>query len=251
MCQNPLDPRCKPLKWFVDCPPLGPIDPEALGIPYRGVALLERPDGSGIVDVYDWIGSEHYPNVLDMFYEIGNLGLSRRAPTNLDYSNLTRQSRICLIHERAFVTNRNACYDALAEEADHYDPDALEPWKCPRDRPEHDEDRIWPIGSVRGATGRPMCAALWDEMVEGGDPIHDTNKAPRTIRRQVGATSYEARRWFDKHDPVPQVKPEFAPGIFMRLPLQRFEVVSGDTAKEAKAHKAASVSGLPVATVAE
>ena len=35
--------------------------PEGLGIPARGVAILERPDGSGVYDVWDRIGVKNYP----------------------------------------------------------------------------------------------------------------------------------------------------------------------------------------------
>src|SRR5215208_2774571 len=56
--------------WFDPPLPLGD-----LAVPNRCVALVERPDGSGIFDVYDRIGESGYPNVADMLEEIGRHGL--------------------------------------------------------------------------------------------------------------------------------------------------------------------------------
>lgn len=250
MCKT-ISPRCRPLADFLKCPPIGPIDAEAMGIPYRGVKIVERPDGSGMCDVIDWVGSQHYPNVLDFYYETANLGLSRRAPSNMDYSNLSPGSRIILIHERAIITNADECYEEIADEWHRYDGAVADMMACPKGVPEHNEtNRL----IDRGKIVRPSCASLWWQMVTDGDPVYDTSASPRAVDRCIGDTKYRARRWFDKHDGV-TIKPQYAPGIFMILPLQRFEVVKPtSTASAAKANKslaAAMQSQLPIASVDE
>ena len=83
---------------FLLDPPI-PV-PDELNLPARGVVIRERPDGSGIHDVWDHVGSNHYPNVFDFICEVGNLGLSRHVSSKIDFSLITKDSLIILAHER-------------------------------------------------------------------------------------------------------------------------------------------------------
>jgi len=65
-----------------------------------GVNLVER---QGVWHILDWVGTKYYENVPDYIEELRRFGLSRRIPKNLDFSKLTNESRIILIHEKAIL----------------------------------------------------------------------------------------------------------------------------------------------------
>jgi len=65
-----------------------------------GVNLVER---GGVWHVLDWVGTKHYENVPDYIEELRRFGLSRRLPSNLNFSKLTAESRIILVHEKAII----------------------------------------------------------------------------------------------------------------------------------------------------
>lgn len=131
-------PSGHPVEYFLACPPT-PVDTEALGIAPIGVKVVQV---GKVWHVIDWVGSQHYPNVADYVEEVRRFGVSRRMPKSLDFSKLTAESRILLLHSRAVITHPKPYWD----ERDEFTP-------CPKEVPGHPDD------------GKPdgMCATLWWE----------------------------------------------------------------------------------------
>jgi hypothetical protein len=125
-----------PIEYLLIDPPQ-PVDLDALGIVPRGVHLIEK---EGVWHVFDVVGQDNYPNVCDVLEEGRVLGFSRRCELP-DYSRLTRESRLVLIHQRAFIRNYREYLERFTEqEADDF--------KCPQRR-------------HRVKNLEEMCAGLW------------------------------------------------------------------------------------------
>lgn len=235
-----LSDLSRPLDDFLLCPPW-PVDRVSAGIPARGVAIIERPGLPGVFDVWDHVGSEHYPNVADMLEEGRKMGFSRRASNTMDYSMLTPKSRLILLHNKTVAVNAQAAWAPLAEERLRLDETPLLP-KCRARKAAH-----FPLTDY-GQT----CSALWYEDIRGDVAWDPKSDRPRDILRTIGSTTYAARRWFAKGDMVEAPRIVWAPGAFVMLPLQGFEVVGdGGSEREQKSLAAASRSTLPVEVVEE
>jgi len=89
-----------PLESFVLCPPI-PFDPDEFGISPIGVQLRQFQGETW--HIVDWVGSKYYPNVTDFLEEVRRFGLSRRLPRSLDFSKLTNESRLYLVHSQAWI----------------------------------------------------------------------------------------------------------------------------------------------------
>lgn len=227
-----------PLYKFIIDPPI-PV-PGQMDIPFRGVAIRERPDGSGIFDVYDHVGSEHYPNVLDFIAEVAKLGLSRHVSKLVDFEKITPESRIILAHERAVLTNHNELYERLhrefAEYPDH--PHGLS-CRCITHQEAHDAMIQGPIG-----TNSVCCAGVWNQLITGGEDSFDPTLRPRTVKRTVGDTTYSGFKAPEKFNP------DYQRGFFMALPLSGIELVKGGK-NDADSLDRASQSGIDVTEVNE
>jgi hypothetical protein len=127
----PLGPYGKPLEAFLIDPPTL-IDGEALGLSAVGVTMVER---DGVTHVLDVVGREHYPTVAEFLDEARRLGVSRRIARTSDFSRITKESRLILLHQHADVANA---------------PEFPAAGRCPCEVDEHLED---------GFSG--MCARLW------------------------------------------------------------------------------------------
>ena len=130
----PLGPGGRPVEDFLVDPPVVVEGDrrEALGLSAVGVALVER---DGATHVFDIVGREHYPSVAEFVDEVRRLGVSRRISRNADFSRLSADSRLVLLHEHADVAN------ALEFPSER---------RCPTEREEH-----------LTAGYRGMCARLW------------------------------------------------------------------------------------------
>jgi len=89
--------------------PVVPVD-EA-DIKKVGVTMFER---EGVTHLLDWVGEEYYPTMPDFIEEFERHGLSRRLPSTLDFEKLSMESRIFLVHAKAFVVNPEVLADAGA-----------------------------------------------------------------------------------------------------------------------------------------
>jgi hypothetical protein len=227
--------RCRPIWDFLIDPPQ-PI--AGLNIPNRGVMIRERPDGSGVYDVYDRVGEKFYPNVADFVEETRRMGLSRRLGANTDFDKLTTDSMIFLAHPKAIVTNADLAYQLLWEESDAYT--GAHPWSCRCGKPDH--NRI--LTAIESGTFErplPSCVSLWWELVRGGDEVWDPSKPPRTVRRAMPAFAYEAR-----HAPE-GFSPDYEEGLFLKYRIRNLTVIKDPVADtHVKAVEKAAQSSLPI-----
>ena len=180
-------PRARPLEEFLLDPPQ-PVPPH-LRISPRGVQPIEV---GGVTHVIDWIGSENYPNVCDFLEEVRFAGLSRRIPESFDFGRLTSQSRILLVHARAWVGN-SAAY---------------QPFACPTGTEGH------PVESA-------CCAGVWWRDVEGGVPLVDGSGDTPAVRRTMPGFAYTAARRPDGVTPV------YRSAFFASFPATRLVVIAG------------------------
>jgi hypothetical protein len=201
----------KPIENFLLDPPV-PV-PAMLDLPNRGVAIYGREGGDGeeVFDVYDRVGEASYPNVADFVEEVRKHGLSRRVPSNMDFSTLSDRSTIRLAHPRALITNVAGLYKELAREVRDYLNHPQ--WTCRCNKEDH-KSLAWLF--ARGET----CVSCWWELVRGGEESLDPAHFPRTVERTIGSVSYSARM-----RPA-GFSPEYADAFFMRLPVHRLVVIN-------------------------
>jgi len=184
-----VGPRGVPLETYLLDPPvlLG-----ELVVPARGVVLIER---NGVTHVVDRVGTEHYLNVADYIEESKRHGISRRLPSTLDFARLSGDSRLLLVHDRAWN-------DMIA---------AYSTWSCPKGLADHQPAQ------------RPhMCLGVAWEDVDGGSPIDDRASIDnRCVRRTLPSVSYEARCRPDG------VQPRYRPAFFLSVPCTQLALVGG------------------------
>lgn len=150
-----------------------------LGIAPIGVSVLPRGN-TGIFDVYDWVGSTHYPNVTDWIEEMLNFGsLSRRVTQQLPFDKLTKESLLITLHRRAWTPQPQVLGNAISRTGGVLGPD----FSCRKRTPGH--DRAEEIGNARN----PFCCGLWWHSIIEGEPI---GAVPGQVRRVVGDTTYLA-----------------------------------------------------------
>jgi hypothetical protein len=94
------------------------IDPDVWGISAIGITTFQ--DDLNVTHVLDWVGESHYPEVADFIEEAKRMGVSRKVSSTAPITNLTRESRLYLMHPRAAVTN-----------ADQLTPADLPDFSCP------------------------------------------------------------------------------------------------------------------------
>lgn len=212
-------PTGQPLERFIVDPPRA-IDPEALGVSPVGVTLHEI---RGVTHVFDWIGMTHYHNVADFIEETRRFGASRRLPKNLDFSRLTAQSRMILIHARGYLDNFGQYLMTEPEGARG----------CPSAK--HDPK-----------TTSEMCARQWWQDVEpvgphGADVTGPMDADYRAITRKMPSFSYDA------FQPPMGVKGIRRPAIFLSLPINRLVVIKSDDGSHADtAQRIEETAGIPV-----
>ncbi len=213
--------------------------PEGMDIPDRGVAIIERVvEGkqTGIFDVYDKIGRKHYPNVVDFMFEARKKGISRRISSGTDFSLLSKNSLLVLLHDHAIVDNAHELYRhikvEMAEMTDAHH------WHCPCKVSGHDS---YPQYAALSEDMMPTCIGALNEVVEGGEEIYDPNYEPRSVRREVGDLKYLGR-----HAPI-GFRPGYETGIFMVLPISNIAVIKDPVShKDLQVLERASQSSLDV-----
>jgi hypothetical protein len=90
-----------PLESFLVDPPRI-VDAQELGLNPRGVRLVEI---GGTWHILDWVGSKHYPFITDFLEETRRLGVSRKVSDQLDFSKLSKDSRMLFVHVHGAITN--------------------------------------------------------------------------------------------------------------------------------------------------
>jgi hypothetical protein len=225
---TPLGPNGMPVDYFLVDPPLR-IDPEferSRGLANIGVKLLERPtregEPSGIWDVWDVVGQDNYPNVADMIQEIRGMGVSRRIAANEAFANLSGQSKLLLLHRRAWIENYHDYYGALSIENQDLRAQGKEGMAsdlgCPRTAIA-DLTGLEPHSCEGGGNSAEMCLGVVFDDVRDGEDLFDPGLKPRTVRRTIGDTTYLGRHRPDG------VTPEYGLAVFGRFPIARIDVI--------------------------
>lgn len=248
-----LSPFGKPLEDFLLDPPM-PLPVEELGIspvgmhfiPVRG-GVRGTPPGEEAPALFDWIGSEHYPNVADVVEEwrhclrVGVNPVSRRISRTTDFSKIRAGTKLVEIHARAIIENHAELEAAAAAHAAEIESGILWPL-CPTHKINH---RLSPPASPSG--GAEQCIRLWWEDVEGGRVGPDTLGDGRAVIREIGETTYRARR-------LPRdFRPRYAVGAFAVFAISTIAVVRDpdDPARDEDNLARAGKSGLEVRLVDE
>ena len=222
-----LGPGGSPLEDFLICPPLL-LDVKALGITPVGTKLIKRGSAWHVVD---WVGEEYYPNVCDFTEEIRKFGLSRRLAKNTDFSKLTPESRILLLHSRAYVANFDD-FDAVWAYSEDSRPGHPFP-RCPKGIVGHDQEN---------APG--CCTGVYWQDIVGGTEVAGS-KVPRRCERMMPSFRYHgSARPAD-------VAPEYLPAVFASFPISRIVAVQSTAREDARNRKLLDGAGLPTAFEAE
>jgi hypothetical protein len=190
-----LGPGGRPVESFL-MDPVKPL-PEGFKVHAIGVSFVEHPV-TKVVNVVDWVGAEHYPNVADFVEEVRRFGLSRKISRNAPIERLTSDSKILLVHGRAFVAN-HAEYEPLG-------------W-CRTHRHQPKEIMLPP---------NSHCCSVWWEDVTGGlqvQPDPDFAVDPRMVNRGMPSFSYRAL------SRPTDVSPAYQPAVFAAFPISQLTVV--------------------------
>lgn len=207
--ETPMSEHGLPLEAYIQDPPI-PIDPEEMGLSAVAVKLIER---DGVYHVFDWVGEQHYPNIADFLEEARRFGVSRRLPKTLDFSKLTTETKMVLLHKRACIeaeTNRTVYWDEYIRH-----PQMEYVWRDP-----------CPVAAVMNSgihSPYEMCAGLWWQDIHDGVTTHFEDKElDRLVTVKMPSFDYQAV-WKPS-----DADPRYVPGIFASFSLVNIAVVLDD-----------------------
>lgn len=194
-----LGPNGHPIECFIKDPPI-PIDVTALGLSHVGVKIIEQ---DGVHYIFDWIGSQYYPNVTDLIEEVRRFGASRRLPNTLNFELLSPNSKLVLIHDRVRYKLTDEMRLALSNPQMHHQQ------VCPLIvKAMH--DGFTPQIDLHALQ---QCARHWWYDI---DAPKDTSAGTEIV---VKMPSFEYKG-------ITKVEqPKYEPGIFLVLPIHRIAVV--------------------------
>jgi hypothetical protein len=238
-----LSPYGRPLEEFLVDPPLPP--PEGKGKeelankpqlwvrtartdpadPSTEYVVMNPGTEQPIVDLLLWIGAEFYPYVSDYIEEVRRFGASRKLNPNLDFSQITRWSRMILIHPYALNTlwqeqqRPRTCAKsipghALLERDDEGGEHGLG-WQDEDEALEADAGSEAPLDAHTGP-----CLSKCYELI----PVEAAQNAPAPgetapfCLREIGSTIYSYR-------PTGESAAGLRPGIFAALPITGFALI--------------------------
>lgn len=256
---TPLSASGSPIEAFLVDPPFR-VDPELerrLMLSDVGVKVIKRAKREGdvgpdVYDVWDIVGQNNYPNVADMIQEIRGMGISRRISASEDFALLGPESKLIMLHRRAWIDNYHDYYGALFMENDDLkasSPAMVQDVGCPRRKLNAYYAAsgrtaltvLEPHSCEQDGNSRDLCLGLAFEDVEGGETLYDPTLRPRTVKRSVGDTTYLARHRPDGITPV------YGLAVFGRFPIGQIDVIL-DRANGTHAERIAKAkrSSLPV-----
>jgi len=174
-------PNGAPIESFLIDHPTG-VNPEQLGLSSQGITLIER---AGVWHIVDIVGETHYPYAADFIEEARAIGISRKLPRTSEFSKLTADSTLILIHPKARLKDPQA---AASHTIGFHCP-------CGKGHPATDPCAAWhwfaPPATVQG-----------------------------TLKRRLKRTTYEVKPLFTG---APDLK--FTPAYFMRVPISNLSVI--------------------------
>lgn len=197
-------PNGHPVECFVKDPPI-PLDVNAIGLGHVGVKLIER---NGVYHIFDWVGEGYYPNVTDFIEEVRKFGASRRLPKTLDFSKLTEQSTLVLVHSRGAWTESGATFDQMTAMMKETNDDHHPPQLCP--------EIVKSMHHGVFSSEHLPCSSLW---WYDHDADNSQEKASGILyKREMPSLAYSAvvRPW---------LMPSYIPAIFMILPIHQIAIV--------------------------
>lgn len=172
--------------------------PEWTGdVPLRSPFLVESKDGERNHMVLG-VGKKHYPTVPDFVEEARKLAVSKRIPRDFDFSQLTQgESYIILMHPRAIPT-----FDYEVKRG------------CMRSSTAEHEciHKLWPLSALEGSKDSHHIVEEGDGLVRIKIPCGRSYTVEKPI--EPGKEKYQPTA--------------FDPGLFLRLPITRFEFVNSE-----------------------
>jgi hypothetical protein len=219
----PLSATGLPLENFL-CDPAIRI-PDELELPNRGMVLRTTEDGTNIL--YDLIGKDNYPNVLDFVEEVRAMGLSRRIQSNFDFSQLNGKTIYCAVHPRGYVANES-WYREYARENPIAGDDGISretPWPCPK------------LQHTKGSNHTEPCSAVWWHDIAPGPDVSPTGYDRIVEVAQPSAPPYRAM------SRPPGILPIYYPAIVLTLPLRKLSVIRGEDGEHEKPLQNAAQAG--------
>lgn len=269
----PLSADGKPLEHFIVCKPV-PIVADDYNLSNVGVKLVDleevcltckgvsAPKGKGkyvtpcsacdgtgtetVTHVFDIVGQEYYPNIADFLEEARRLGVSRRMELEdgRQYARLSTRSRLMLLHHRAVFNSPAAVFGGMGYTEELRFARA----SCPKGLTEHD---LTPWLAGMAAKGNrigtaPGCSALyWNVLEDAILPIPEDQvpyivgkKDPmptpdnRFVERRLVSGTYRGYRF------PPELRPDYALGIFAVFPLVKIDVVDPEGVYEGRVKRA-------------
>lgn len=130
-----------PIERFLNCPPWK-VNLNDLGLSQQGMRIIERTDmfgvGTGIYDLWDYIGHTSYPYATDFIEEARRFGTSRLIPKTVlesaEFKLLTPDtSEHIFVHDRALLT---------LESAEKLYKNRHQLQSCPANNPRHENMNV-------------------------------------------------------------------------------------------------------------
>ncbi len=182
-----------------------------------GMTMWERNGVNHLVDV---VGECHYPNPADFVEESRRMGLSRRISNKFPLDKLTPgQSRIILVHNKAYINNWRELYEGRTTQ---------DLPQCPTHNAAHD---------LSVDRNKAMCARCWYM-------DHEAPAGSMQVRHMVETPSVTYRA----HYRTSGVESSYTPAIFMSWPITNIAVITGPESHET-ANKVRSLTSLLVEEV--
>jgi len=235
--ESGLSPYGRPLEEFLVDPPLPPPEGKGKeelankpqmwvrtartdpGDPSTEYVVMNPGTEQPIVDLLLWIGAEFYPYVSDFIEEVRRFGASRKLNPNLDLSQLTRWSRMILIHPYALNTlweeqqRPHTCAKsipghALAERGEEGE-EQEHGWQDEGEAPEVASEEEAPLDAHRG----PCLSKCYELIpIEVAQNAAEPGEAAPFCLREIGSTIYSYR-------PTGESADGLRPGIFAALAI--------------------------------
>lgn len=218
----------KPLEhYLVDTPVT--LSSLGLRLQHLGVQMIE--DKQGVYHIVDCVGKGFYPSPVHFYAEVLHHGASRKIHTDaIDWSKLTKKSRLLVVHEHAYIANHSEYYDAICDTDGNMPLD----WDCMKGRADHN--------NTKPST---MCVnLLWADT----DP-NDATQAH--VGTKWGLSCLERKiangEIFETCERPSIVSPTYKPAIYMSLPISKVEIIfDPHTSKHIAARAAVKATALPV-----
>lgn len=203
------NPLAIPINAFLFDPSWVPTDNEGnMHFPNAvGLHMVENPWEEGVVDVWDWIGEEHYAYFPDFWEETMRYGLSRRISGTADFDLLSKKSQIIGFHRKGVLSATKEFYHDLEDAHEHGTGMDL----CPHN-----------IGEEH------ICIRyLWQLVGEIDTDVsrfHEVTMPRHGSKAQFTYDAAYAPCWTKE----PKYKAEWIPAAMFHLPIHRLEIIEDE-----------------------